>query len=186
MEYIDVLNEVGNPTGKKKSTEEIHSAGYWHWTVHVWIQNSKKELLIQKRGLNKTSHSSMWDISVAGHISAGENSIEAAMRETEEEMGISFDKEEFIFLETIISNSVLNDGTYLNNEFQDIYFVESDHAISDYKPQESEVSEIKFIPVQDLKKIISNNNPTFVPHPKEYEILFKKLSQKDWQTIIFL
>lgn len=43
----------------------------------------------------------MWDISVGGHISAGQTSLEAAKRETAEELGQILSDKAFTFLFTI-------------------------------------------------------------------------------------
>ena len=43
MEYLDILDKNGNKTGERKPRKEVHSKGYWHKGVHIWIINSKKE-----------------------------------------------------------------------------------------------------------------------------------------------
>ena len=48
MEYLDILDENGNLTGEKKLRTEVHRDGDWHKAVHVWILNSKNQLLLQK------------------------------------------------------------------------------------------------------------------------------------------
>lgn len=51
-ELLDVLDEQGNPTGEIKSRRGIQKSGEWHKAAHVWIINSKGELLITRRSLN--------------------------------------------------------------------------------------------------------------------------------------
>ena len=53
MEYIDILDEAGNLTGKTESREEVHKKGYWHRAINVFIINKDNQLLIQKRAANK-------------------------------------------------------------------------------------------------------------------------------------
>ncbi len=88
MEYLDVLDEKGNPTGEKKSRTEIHRDGDWHQSAHIWIMNSKHELLMQKRSPNVENEPNLWDISSAGHIPTGANALDTAMREVREELGL--------------------------------------------------------------------------------------------------
>ena len=45
--------------------------------------------------------------------------------------------------------------------------------VQNIKKQKEEVSELKLIPYKKLKQIIENNDPSFVPHPEEYKILFE-------------
>lgn len=49
MEYLDILDENGESTGKTASRDEAHQKGLWHKSVHVWIinSNSNNEILIR-------------------------------------------------------------------------------------------------------------------------------------------
>jgi len=71
MEFFDVLDKNGNPTGQVKDRNDVHRDGDWHKAVHIWIINFKGELLIQKRSPNKDTGAGQWDISAAGHMPAG-------------------------------------------------------------------------------------------------------------------
>lgn len=87
-ELFDVLDKNGNKTGIQKTKKELHEQGLWHQAVHVWIFNSKGEMLLQKRAKDKDYWPDLWDISAAGHISAGETPEQAVIREIGEETGI--------------------------------------------------------------------------------------------------
>ena len=52
-EYLDILDEQGNKTGKTKLRSEVHHDGDWHKSVHIWILNSKGDVLLQRRSLTK-------------------------------------------------------------------------------------------------------------------------------------
>ena len=88
-ELIDVLDENGVKTGEILSREEIHKKGLWHRAIVVAIVNDKNEILLQQRSLDKEKNAGMWDISVAGHISTGQDAISAAAREINEEVSVS-------------------------------------------------------------------------------------------------
>ena len=81
MEYIDIFDENNNSTGTIKEKEQAHLEGDFHRSVHVWIINNKKEILLQKRSPNKKNYPNKWDISSAGHIRSRESIIEGAKRE---------------------------------------------------------------------------------------------------------
>lgn len=178
MEYVDVLDEKGNKTGEKKLRSEVHRDGDWHESAHVWIINSRRELLIQKRSPNKDSHPNEWDISSAGHIPAGCSIIDSAARELEEELGIKLQEKDFEYLFTVKSQKALNEGTFINNEFHNVYFVEFDLDIDKFRIQKEELSEIKWIDFKELEKIINSGDKNFVSHPEEYEKLFAVLRKK--------
>ena len=90
-EYFDIVDENGNPTGETIERKEAHRKGILHRTAHVWIarrRNDRVELLLQKRCQDKDSFPGCYDISSAGHIPAGADYIESALRELKEELGI--------------------------------------------------------------------------------------------------
>ena len=71
MEYIDIVDEQGNPTGEKVERSIAHSQGIRHRTAHIWIVrkvNGRYQVLMQKRAMNKESFPGMFDTSSAGHI----------------------------------------------------------------------------------------------------------------------
>ncbi|KAB2077160.1 hypothetical protein ES319_A06G083600v1 [Gossypium barbadense] len=80
VEYLDVLTKIGKKIDKKiggsKPRGDVHRDGDYHKAVHVWIfTESTQELLLQKRADCKDSWPGLWDISSAGHISAGDSSL---------------------------------------------------------------------------------------------------------------
>lgn len=52
-EIVDLLDETGKKLGKIKKSL-AHQNGAWHRVVHIWILNSKGQLLIQKRSKEKS------------------------------------------------------------------------------------------------------------------------------------
>lgn len=168
-EYLDILDENGNKTGESRSYEEAHEKGLIHRTVHVWILNTEGKVLIQKRAKDRRAHPGHWDISAAGHISAGQTSLEAARREVLEELGIEIPESNFKLLFTVRSQSVLNNGTYVNSEFQDVYIVKADLKEVNIKLEKNgEVEQIKFVSISKFKDIISGKGEPVVPHKEEY------------------
>lgn len=178
-EFLDILDKNGNPTGNTKLKKQVHANGDWHRAVHIWIINSQGELLIQKRSPNKDSHPDQWDISVAGHVSAGENAIFASLREIDEEIGIKVKPESLEKLFTTKSETVLNGGTFFNNEFDDVFLAHIDLDPSRIKFQESEVSAVKYIDFKKLESFLRLGNPDYVPKTQEYyDKLFSLLHQR--------
>lgn len=90
MELFDVIDSKGNPTGQIVSREKAHAEGIPHRTVHIWIIREKEgrvQILLQKRSQNKDSFPGKFDTSSAGHIQAGDEPLESAIRELKEESG---------------------------------------------------------------------------------------------------
>lgn len=89
-EHFDVLSSTGDYLGYAKPRKLVHKDGDWHASVHIWIIHKYTgKILLQKRAACKDSFPSCWDVSSAGHLSAGETALEAARAELFEELGIS-------------------------------------------------------------------------------------------------
>ena len=176
-EYIDVISPDGNLTGVSKPRSEIHQEGVWHRSVHIWVLTDKKELLIQQRSLEKESHPGLWDASCAGHIPSGDSSLQTAVRELKEELGLNVRPEELERIFTIESSFVLNNGTYKENELVDVYLLRKNINVQTLQLQPEEVEAVKMISVDTFKKSVLSNDSSFVPHSKVYQNLFDYLDK---------
>jgi len=163
-ELIDVLTPGGQPTGKRKPKDAVHRDGDWHRAAHVWIIDRHSRLLLQRRSARKENNPNLWDVSAAGHLSAGESAVDAAVRETLEELGLHIDAAELEFVGTFRESCVLNHKTYFDNEFHEVFLVRRDVAIGELRLDPDEVAEVKW--VNALKP-----DASFVPHAEEYALL---------------
>ena len=132
-ELIDVLDENGNKTGEVETKEEIYKRGLWHRSVHIWIENDKQELLVQKRNPLKNTFPNLWAISSAGHVIAGETSIESGLRELKEELDVDAKKEDLEFLFTIKRVQPYKDS-YIR-VFDDVYLLHKNIDVTKTKLQ---------------------------------------------------
>lgn len=170
-EYFDILDENGNKTGKTKLRSEVHRDGDWHKAVHIWIINDKGDILLQRRCATKDSNPNMLDISSAGHLTAGDDSLSGAIRELKEELNIDVEPSELQFIKTIKRSSKYT-STFINNEFDDLYILRTTKSIDGMKYQEEEISEIFYVPYKEFKNMVENRQPDLLRHDEEFEILF--------------
>lgn len=168
MELIDIFDENNNPTGVIKEKYEAHEEELFHRTAHVWIINNKNELLLQKRSAKKKSEPNCWDISGAGHISAGESVIEGALRELSEELGVITEETNLEYIATIKSTK-----NPKNLEFQYVYLLRTEMKIEEYVFKDEEVSEVKYVYYKNLEKMVENRTPGLLMHDEEYKKLFE-------------
>ncbi len=168
-EYVDILNEVtGEVTGEIISKKEAHKTGVWHGSVHIWIiSEDKKKILLQRRCADKDLFPNMWDISVGGHISAGEDSLVSAKRELSEELGLNPDKYKFEYVDTIKEKFV--DRDIVSNEFVTIYKIINNVNIEEIVLQKEEVSEVKWFTKSELNTL--KNELRVIPHIEEFELI---------------
>lgn len=165
MEILDVLNPDGTPAGRTKRKDEAHRDGDWHLAAHVWLATRDGRVLLQRRASVKENWPDLWDISVAGHVSAGESAIDAAIREAQEELGLTLRAEELTYLGRLRYHAVLNGGAYIENEFHDVFlaFREVDLAALVLDPLE--VAEVALVRPEELVRY------EVVPHEEEYALL---------------
>ena len=143
-ELIDILDENGNKTGKIETRKQVHEKGLWHRIIVVSIIDRNGHLLMQQRSINKDSNPGKWDVSAAGHVSSGQTSIEAAIREVSEELGIEIDEKELKYILTYKNSRQIKEN-YMDKQIYDCYIVNKEEIdIKDIKVQESEVEQVKW------------------------------------------
>ena len=176
MEYFDILDENGNKTGETKLRKEVHRNGDWHKAVDIFIINDNNEILLQKRSAVKEAYPNMWTTSASGHLSAGDDSINAAIREIKEELGLTVTKEELRYLFTVKENKVWND--IIDNEIVDVFLVNKNINIDDLKLQEEEVAEVKFFTYKEFEHMVVTDDKNLVPRKEIDQRLLKILFDK--------
>ncbi len=176
-EMIDVLDENGVKTGEILPRSEIHKRGVWHRAIVVAIINEKNEILIQQRTADKEKNANMWDISAAGHISSGQDSLMAATREINEEvsvnLGFNVEVKEFRFMYSFRKEQIFSD-TFIERQFYDFFILRQNGLCSEnIKFQESEVQAVKFITISELNKL--RQDKELVKRDEVYDVLTEYL-----------
>lgn len=175
MEFIDVLDEKGKKLGIVRNRELIYKNGDWHRTVHVWLLNSKNELLIQKRASDKETFPNLWAISIAGHVRSGEEAIDTALREIKEEIGLDVSPNMLTFLFDIKRNQEYK-HSFLHVH-DTIYLLKYDLDIKNINIQKEELSDVKFINYLEFEEKLLNKDSNFVPYSVEHKLLFEYLKK---------
>lgn len=171
MELVDVLTFAGAPAGFSKPKSDVHRDGDWHRAAHLWIVTPERCVLLQRRALTKESWPGFWDISVAGHVSAGEGALDAVLREAEEELGLQLAPAALRHLGTLRYQAVLHGGAYLENEFHEVYFTMLDLDVSELVPDPAEVAEVRLVTPAELGAY------ALVPHPESHALLRHELAR---------
>lgn len=93
-ERIDVVDRQGRAL-RVLSRKQVHRRGLLHCAVRVLLFNKKGQVFIQQRAANKDINPSLWEGSLAGHQKHHETPVQAAARETKEELGIRIPQSRF-------------------------------------------------------------------------------------------
>ena len=165
MERLDLLTPEGTPAGRTKEKGAVHRDGDWHLAAHLWVVTPDRRVLLQRRALSKESWPGQWDISVAGHVEAGESAMEAIVREAREELGLVCIPEELRRLGTLRYQAVLHGGRYLENEYHEVFLLERAIDLDTLVLDAAEVAEVALVTPERLGEY------DLVPHPESYALL---------------
>jgi isopentenyldiphosphate isomerase len=88
MEFLDVVDEEDKVVGKAERND-IYERKLPHRIVHVLIFNERGEMALQKRSATVSFCPSHWSTAVGGHVMSGESYHQAALREFDEELGLT-------------------------------------------------------------------------------------------------
>lgn len=119
----------------------------------------------------------MWDVSVAGHISAGQDALAAAAREINEEvavnLGYNVDIKDFRYMYSFRKEQKYSED-FIERQFYD-FFILRTTGIDDKTLyfQEEEVQAVRFVDLNDIQKMIAQKE--IVDRPEVYQILIKYL-----------
>ncbi len=152
-EIFDIVDDEDKVIGAAARSEVHGNPELKHRVVHVLVFNSKGELFLQKRADDKDIQPGKWDTSVGGHLDQGETYMDAALRETSEELGIiTAEEDSFYFL-----YKYMHSNSY-ETEFVTTYRLSYDGEIN---LQRSEISDGRF---WSFKEIETSDKSLFTPN----------------------
>ena len=179
-EYLDILTKSGKPTGEKHLKSKVHKKGYYHNIAHVWFYTDDGEILQQQRSATKVIYPLLWDVSVSGHVDAGETVVQAALRETKEEIGLSISANDLYKIGVFECFQTYPNGI-IDNEFHHTFISEFTGSLGDLAPQDNEVEALKLIKIIDFfeKLELSDSNNHFIASNRlYYETVIDAILQK--------
>ncbi len=152
MEIWDLYDKDRKKTGIYHTRGEIIPNGYYHLVVHVWIKNNEGKYLISQRSENRPSFPLMWEC-VGGSVLKAEDSIEGALREVKEEVGIDLDikKGKVVFSKV---RDVINNDKF--NDIVDIWLFNYDGDIDLSKATTDEVRQVKWLSKEEMRELYDN------------------------------
>ena len=152
MELWDLYDENKKITGKTCIRGNPIPDGYYHLVVHVWIKNNKGEYLISQRSETRPVHPLMWEC-VGGSVIKGETSLQGAIRETKEEVGVDLDISKGKLVFTRI-RKIVNDKNY--NDIMDAWLFEYNGDVDLKNATTDEVKDVKWMKKEEIRELHSS------------------------------
>ena len=143
-ELLDLYDENRKLTGKTIIRGTVLGEGEHYLVADIWTLTTDGHILVDKRHPDK-SFGGMWECT-GGAVQAGEDSLSGAVRELEEELGITADKSELRLIHSCRRP----------NKFVDTYLLIKNLALEDLKLQAEEVTEAKLVTFEELEQFVAD------------------------------
>lgn len=150
---IPKINDQNEIIGETTITEAKQN-GWPRRIARVFIFDEAGNMLLQKRNANAPAFPGLWDQSAGGHIDVGESGIVAATREMQEEIGVDTK------LTTVVEGYKPED--FPEHVFNYVYrgVISAETVIV---PDPDEVSEVRWLSVQEFEVWLKEEPELFVP-----------------------
>lgn len=165
-EPIEVVDEYCRSLGIL-ARGEVHAKGLYHRAVHIFLFNTKGEIFLQRRSLDREENPGLWNSSASGHVNPGEALYVAAKRELMEELGLKVKLEDLFQVVPSLET---------NWECITLFKGETDKVP---KPNPREIIEGRFFTIQELEKLLEESPEIFSPVFRYlWKIYKEKLTQE--------
>ncbi len=152
-ELFDIVDDQNRPTGEIVPRVEAHQRGLRHRVAHVYVfrdRDGGREILVHQRSAFKDHSPNTWDPRFGGHIASGKDPLETAVRELEEEAGLS------ITTEDLMTGPVVRWDEPTNNEFQYLFAYRGDGLdVGVLTFNDGEVQAVKWMDVDEVVRAVN-------------------------------
>lgn len=160
MELWDLYTAYREKIGVDQVRGEPIPEDCYHSVVHVWIRNRKGEYLIAQRSKHRPSFPLMWEC-VGGSVLKGECSLDGAVREVWEEVGIKLNPESGTLLFSKVRDRDDLCTGEIFRDILDVWLFSYDGAVSLTNALTDEVADCRFAELETIRELLDAGQ--FVP-----------------------
>ena len=157
-EILDVVNELDEVIGRAER-DEVHRIGLVCRLAYVCFYTADREIILQKRSMTKKNDPGKLTTTVSGHVASGQNYLEAAVRETQEETGVEVKADDLVDMGVVRADYV--QGDYLSNAMRGLFAYEFSGNISDLKVEDGDGAGFVSLPIEELQKQLDSEPEKF-------------------------
>ena len=152
IEIWDLYDKDGNTTGLSHVRGVPIPDGYYHLAVHIWIKNAQGQYLIAQRAETKDTNPLKWECQ-GGSVLKGENSLQGALREVKEEVGIDLNPEcgQVVFSKR---RDIVNGKRF--NDLMDVWVFDYDGEVNLKNATTDEVAAIKWMWPDEITEMFNS------------------------------
>ena len=147
MEIWDLYDRNRTIIGEHIRGEALPADSY-HLVVHIWIKNSQGKYLMSQRAKNRPTFPLMWEC-VGGSVLKGESSLQGALRETHEEVGVTLPAQTGKLLFSTIRKQF--------NDMVDVWLFPYDGNVSLKNATTDEVEQTVWLDRNDIMRLKQEN-----------------------------
>lgn len=147
-EKWDLYDENRELTGETMMRGTSVPEGCYHIVVSIWLRNHEGKYLMSRRSENKNWSPGVWE-TTGGAVQSGETSLDAAVREVREELGLELDKDKGKLIRSVRSEPL--------QDFYDAWIFDVETELSDLTVQTEEVSEVKWMDSDEIDALWQEN-----------------------------
>lgn len=155
-ELVDIRDERGRLTGETMARIQAHRSEALHGVALVWVYNSAGQILLQRRAAHLNAFPEKLDVTVSGHLTAGDDPLAAAVRETREELGLVVDPSDLVLAEELIDVFPLAYGKQ-HHEYDYIFVLKKDVETDKLKLQAAEVLDVVWVTPDELEADLNDS-----------------------------
>jgi len=176
LRILNIVNENDEIVDEATRTE-IHQNGLLHRETHVWFYTPKGEIIFQHRAKDKDTYPDLLDATVGGHVEIGQTYEETAVKETEEETGVTLSIKDLLPLKKIKRRSEDLVTNTINNAFKMEYAYLYKGDIKDLRIEVGKILSFEAVPIEKLGHLTEEEGKRFVPLllESEFQGIFKEI-----------
>ncbi|MBN2100608.1 NUDIX domain-containing protein [Candidatus Dojkabacteria bacterium] len=148
IQIVDSNDKVIGPMSREDATSQKKIRRI----VRVLLMNSNGQFLLQKRSATKNIFPSAYDQTVGGHVDEGEDYIDAAVRETKEEIGLNIREQDLDVIAHFYSEEVWND--VFIRMFNKLFLLKSEAL--DLNSDKTEVENLVWFSRDEIDEMFNN------------------------------
>lgn len=166
-ETLNIVNENDEIIGEE-TRENIHKNGLLHREIHVYFITPNKEIVFQHRAKDKDTYPDLLDATVGGHVEIGDSYEKTAIKEAEEETGISINASDLIFLSKTKRRSEDKVTGKINHAIGQSYIYIFKGNSNDLKIETGKSLGFELWSIEKLLAIDEINSKKFIPYILEF------------------